>query len=108
MAGVNSPRAAEILSATWKTAAEMQGFRELAAVDSSLLDVDHLSSHVPQMDNLPFLCPSCLVCRGEARHVGTVPNRPDIMLVSVLCPVCGHAWSVARKPRLFSARLRNS
>ena len=81
MAGVNSPRAAEILSATWKTAAEMQGFRELAAVDSSLLDVDHLSSHVPQMDNLPFLCPSCLVCRGEAPQVGSDPDRPDIILV---------------------------
>ena len=94
---VETARAAEVFAATWLAAAETQGFRQLSAGDGPTLESAG-TDDVPVMDARPLRCPSCLAQRGRAQAITTPPERPGTVLLSVMCEVCDHTWSVLTRP----------
>jgi len=42
-------------------------------------------------------CPKCATGTGLPRTVETVPDRCDIVVVTLVCASCGHQWQVESK-----------
>ena len=98
---VSTVWAAEVFAATWKIAAQTNGVRG-PVIGRSAVDLAGPSEQVQQMEDPPFVCPSCLSSRGRVQHVTTPPKRPDTLLFSMRCDVCSHTWPLARKPRVLT------
>ena len=71
---VSTVWAAEVFAATWKIAAQTNGVRG-PVIGRSAVDLAGPSEQVQQMEDPPFVCPSCLSSRGRVQHVTTPPIR---------------------------------
>jgi hypothetical protein len=40
------------------------------------------------------LCPQCQQRTGLPRRVQTIPGRAKAVVVTMVCPFCGHQWQV--------------
>jgi C4-type Zn-finger protein len=43
---------------------------------------------------LDDLCPQCQQRTGLPRRVQTIPGRAKAVVVTMVCPFCGHQWQV--------------